>query len=213
MVQLLLIVIILATTVFPGIVTIFGLKIIDSAMTKDQNGYIHLIGEAKNDGTNAIDNIYAIGTLLNNDNSQIGNFSNQLEVHPLKRGEVSPFDITIYDKSNNNNIHNYKIKFTSNSTSTNILKDLSIGSVKSRLDLTGLYFISGRITNNMNAISNGTLIIASVKDKNDNLLGIWRAQSEPYNIPPLSSASFTIPITDESQSFKISNYTLYINTL
>lgn len=196
-----------------SIVPIFGLKLMDSAMSQDQNGFIHLIGEVKNDGPNPVDNIYAIGILVSKNNSQLGNYSSQVEVHPLDHGETSPFDILVYDKGINENIQSYKIEFTLNSTSVPAVKDLTIGSANSRLDITGFYYISGRVTNNMNSISNNTLIIASVVDKDGNLLGIWKAQTEPYNIPPLGSASFTIPVTDKDQSFKIYNYTLYVNNL
>ena len=46
-------------------------------------------------------------------------------------------------------------------------------------------------------------------NKNNELLGVWKAQTEPYSIPPLLEASFSIPITDKIQSFQISNYTLF----
>ncbi len=63
----------------------------------------------------------------------------------------------------------------------------------------------------MNSISESTTIIAALNDKNNDLIGIWKAQSEPYNIPPLSTASFTIPVTDRTQGYNIYNYTLYSN--
>ena len=46
-------------------------------------------------------------------------------------------------------------------------------------------------------------------NKNNELLGVWKAQTEPYSIPPSLEASFSIPITDKIQSFQISNYTLF----
>src|SRR5690349_9577025 len=64
-------------------IPIFGLKLMDSAKTLDQNGYVHLIGEVKNDGPNPIDNVYATGILYGKNNSQLGNFSNQVDVHRL----------------------------------------------------------------------------------------------------------------------------------
>ena len=88
-------------------------------------------------------------------------------------------------------------------------RNLEIHSTNSKLDATGFYYISGRITNNMDTISNSTTIIAALNDKNNDPIGIWKAQSEPYNIPPFSTASFTIPVTDRSTGFNINNYTLY----
>jgi hypothetical protein len=199
--------------ILSSIIPIFGLKIVDSAITHDQNKFVHLIGEVKNDDPNPVDNIYVKGILFGKNNSQLGNYSNQVDVHPLSHGETSPFDILVYDKGINELINTFKIELEFNSTSMEPKRDLTIGSVTSRLDFSGFYYISGRVTNNMNLMSNNTLIIASVVDKNGNLLGIWKAQTEPYNIPPLGSASFTIPVTDKIQSFKLNNYTLYINNL
>lgn len=199
--------------VLSSVIPVSGLKLLDSAMTRDQNGFVHVIGEVKNDGPNTVDNIYVNGILFGKNNLQLGNYSNQVEVHPLSHGESTPFDILVYDKSNNELLRSYKIEFVFNTSSAKPSKDLTIGSVTSRLDISGFYYISGRVTNNMNLISNNTLVIASVVDKNDNLLGIWKAQTEPYNIPPLGSGSFTIPVTDKLQSFKIDNYTLYVNIL
>ena len=63
----------------------------------------------------------------------------------------------------------------------------------------------------MTAISNNTLVIATVMDENKKLLGVWKAQTEPYNIAPYSTASFTIPVTDKNQGSRIANYTLFVN--
>lgn len=188
-----------------------GLKIIQQQMVKDENDFFHLIGIAQNNINKTIDNIYAIGTLLSSDNTTIGNYSTQVMVHPLNPMEMTPYDITIYDKGQNDQIKNHSVKFTFNLSDSENLKNFNIHSVNSRSDMLGFFFISGRITNEMSAISNNTLVIASVKDENEKLLGIWKAQTEPYNIAPSSTASFTIPITDNNQGLRIANYTLFIN--
>ena len=188
-----------------------GLKIIQQQMVKDENDFFHLIGIAQNNINETIDNIYAIGNLLSSDNTTIGNYSTQVMVHPLNPMEMTPYDITIYDKGQNDQIKNHSVKFTFNVSDSENLKNFNIHSVNSRSDMLGFFFISGRITNEMSAISNNTLVIASVKDENEKLLGIWKAQTEPYNIAPSATASFTIPITDNNQGLRIANYTLFIN--
>jgi hypothetical protein len=188
-----------------------GLKIIQQQMVKDENDFFHLIGIAQNNINETIDNIYAIGNLLSSDNTTIGNYSTQVMVHPLNPLEMTPYDITIYDKGQNDQIKNHSVKFTFNVSDSENFKNFNIHSVNSRSDMLGFFFISGRITNEMGAISNNTLVIAAVKDENEKLLGVWKAQTEPYNIAPSSTASFTIPITDNNQALRIANYTLFIN--
>jgi len=190
--------------------SVFGLKVVQSQMTQDQNKFNHIIGIAHNDLNMTLDNIFVQAIISGENNTILGNYSNQVAVHPLYPSEETPFDVLIYDKNNNNLIKNYTIDFTYEGTNTNE-RDLDIHSTSSRLDATGFYYISGRITNNMNTTSTSTTIIAALNDKNNDLIGVWKAQSEPYNIPPLSTASFTIPVTDRSQGFNIYNYTLYSN--
>lgn len=190
--------------------SVFGLKLVQTHLTLDQNNFHHIIGIAQNEMNMTLDDIFVKATILGDNNNTLGNYSNQVAVHPLNPSEETPFDILIYDKNHNNLIKNYTVDFTYDETKTNERK-LEIHSTSSKLDLTGFYYISGRITNNMNAISNSTTIIAALYDKNNNPIGIWKAQSEPYNIPPFSTASFTIPVTDRSTGFNINNYTLYTN--
>jgi hypothetical protein len=191
--------------------SVFGLKVVQSQMTQDQNKFHHIIGIAQNDLNMTLDNIFVQAIISGENNTILGNYSNQVAVHPLYPSEETPFDVLIYEKNHNNLIKNYTIDFTYEGTNNTNEKDLEIHSTSSRLDATGFYYISGRITNNMNTIANSTTIIAALIDRNNDLIGIWKAQSEPYDIPPLSTASFTVPVTDRSQGSNIYNYTLYSN--
>ncbi len=188
----------------------FGLRLVQTHLTQDQNKFHHIIGIAQNDLNMTLDNIFVKAIISGENNTILGNYSNQVAVHPLNPSKETPFDVLIYDKNHNNLIKNYTVDFTYEGTQTSE-RDLEIHSTNSRLDATGFYYISGRITNNMNTTSNSTTIMAALNDKNNDLIGIWKAQSEPYNIPPLSTASFTIPVTDRSQGSGIYNYTLFSN--
>lgn len=190
--------------------SVFGLKLVQTHLTQDQNKFHHIIGIAQNDLNMTMDNIFVKAIISGENNTILGNYSNQVAVHPLNPSEETPFDVLIYDKNHNNLIKNYTVDFTSEGTQASE-RNLEIHSTNSRLDATGFYYISGRITNNMNTTSHSTTIIAALNDKNNDLIGIWKAQSEPYNIPPLSTASFTIPVTDRSQGSDIYNYTLFSN--
>ena len=190
--------------------SVFGLRLVQTHLTQDQNKFHHIIGIAQNDLNMTLDNIFVKAIISGENNTILGNYSSQVAVHPLNPSKETPFDVLIYDKNHNNLIKNYTVDFTYEGTQTNE-SDLEIHSTNSRLDATGFYYISGRITNNMNTTSNSTTIIAALNDKNNDLIGIWKAQSEPYDIPPLSTASFTIPVTDRSQGSDIYNYTLFSN--
>ncbi|VFJ12724.1 hypothetical protein [Candidatus Nitrosocosmicus franklandus] len=188
-----------------------ALEIIQQEMVQDENGFLHLIGLAQNNENKTLKNIYVIGTLIGSNKTPLANYSNQVEVDPLNPSEKTAYDIMIYDKDQNDLIHDYSIAFTANFSNSKNIKNLEIHSLSSRYDLLGFFYISGRVTNEMDSISNNTIVIAAISDEDQNLLGIWKAQTEPYNIPPSATASFTIPITDNTQTSKIANYTLFVN--
>ena len=188
----------------------FGLKLLQTHLTHDQNKFYHIIGIAQNDMNMTLDNIFVHATISDDHDTILGNYSNQVAVHPLNPSEETPFDVLIYDKNHNNLIKNFTVDFTYEETKTTE-RNIKIHSTSSKLDATGFYYISGRITNNMNTILKSTTLIAALNDKNNDLIGIWKAQSEPYDIPPLSTGSFTIPVTDRGQGVDTYNYTMYSN--
>lgn len=190
--------------------SLFGLKVLQSKLIKDQNDFYHVVGLAQNIQNVTLDRLFVDVAVLDRYNVTLGNYSNQVEVHPLNSKDITPFDVLVYDKGNNENIKNYSVGFRYD-TVEDIQRNLEIHSINSKLDITGFYFISGKITNNMNAFSNNTTIIAAIFDNENNPIGIWKAQAEPYSIAPSETSSFTIPITDRLQSSKIHNFTLFSN--
>jgi hypothetical protein len=184
------------------------LKTVQVKLTSDQNKYKHLIGILQNTGNKTIDQVIISADFLDKDKKSLGSFSKQTELTTLNPNEITPFDILIYDKKISDKIKDYKLDIKFNFTKYKD-KKLVIVSHDSRLDMTGFYFISGKIQNTEKAsVSNNTRVIAITYNKNNELAGVWKAQTEPYSIPPLTPASFTIPITDKIQAFQISNYTL-----
>jgi len=184
------------------------LKTVQVKLTSDQNKYKHLIGLLQNTGNKAINQVIVSADFLDKDKKSLGNFSKQTELTTLNPNGITPFDILIYDKKIGDKIKDYKLDFRFNFTKYKDEK-LVIVSHDSRLDMTGFYFINGKIQNTeKTSTSNNTRVIAVTYNKNNELAGVWKAQTEPYSIPPLTTASFTIPITDKIQAFQISNYTL-----
>ncbi|MBA3978461.1 MAG: hypothetical protein H0X50_09780 [Nitrosopumilus sp.] len=184
------------------------LELSQTNLIQDQGKYKHLIGIVHNIGNNTANQIIVSANFLDEDKRSLGNFSKQTELRALNPNEITPFDILIFDKKNNEVIKDYDVDIKYNVTNYKD-KKLDIVANDSRLDMTGFFFISGKIKNiEKGAYSNNTNVISILYDKDNGLVGVWKAQTEPYNIPPLTTASFTIPITDKTQSFRISSYEL-----
>lgn len=184
------------------------LKTIKIKLTQDQYNYKHLLGLVQNIGNKTVNQVITTARFLDSDNKSIGNFSKQTDITTLNPNEITPFDILIFDKNIYNKIKDYVVNINFNFTKDKD-KKLLIESNKSHLDVNGFFFIDGKIKNIGQVYSNNTTVTSVTYNKNNELIGVWKAQTEPYSIPPSLEASFSIPITDKIQSFQISNYTLF----
>jgi hypothetical protein len=86
--------------------------------------------------------------------------------------------------------------------------DLIVTELKSRPDIFGYYYVSGRISNIGNDTATNVLAIASFFDNNDKMIGLSSAIAEPSNMTLHSKSSFTIVMDDKLHSSKIRNYSL-----
>jgi hypothetical protein len=184
------------------------LKTIKVKMTQDQYNYKHLLGLVENTANKTVNHIIITARFLDLGNKSIGNFSKQTEITTLNPKEITPFDILIFDKNIYDRIKEYVVNINFNFTNDKD-RNLLIVSNKSHLDVNGFFFIDGKIRNLGQAYSNNTTVTSVTYNKNNEPLGVWKAQTEPYSIQPSLEASFSIPITDKIQSFQISNYTLF----
>ncbi|MGN6349860.1 MAG: FxLYD domain-containing protein [Candidatus Nitrosocosmicus sp.] len=188
------------------------LKVTSMKLTQDQYNYKHLIGILQNNANKTVNNVIISANFFDKTNKSIGNFSKQSEITTINQGEITPFDILIYNKDLNDKINKFSITVKYNFTDHKDEK-IAMESSNSHIDLiTGFYFIDGKIKNNGQFYTNNTTIIAITYDKNKDLAGVWKAQTEPYNIPPFTEASFSIPVTDKIQSYNILNYTLLVES-
>ena len=91
--------------------SVFGLKLVQTHLTQDQNKFQHIIGIVQNDMNMTLDNIFVHAIISDDHDTILGNYSNQVAVHPLNPSEETPFDVLIYDKNHNNLIKNYTVRF------------------------------------------------------------------------------------------------------
>ena len=67
--------------------SVFGLKLLQTHLTQDQNKFHHIIGIAQNDLNMTLDNIFVKAIISGENNTILGNYSNQVAVHPLNPSE------------------------------------------------------------------------------------------------------------------------------
>lgn len=177
----------------------------------DQSGFIHLFGQIRNISNETLKTVTAHANFYDKGGHNIGNASGITSLRSLNIGEVSPFEIVFLDKNQTNQFFNYTLNFTSE-IGHNKPDNLVITSLKSRPDIFGYYYVSGRISNNGNDTATNVLAIASFFDNNSRMIGLSSAIAEPSNMTSHSISSFTVVMDDKIQSSKIKNFSLLIDS-
>ena len=147
-----------------------------------------------------------------NDGLFLGNYSRSSELRVINPGESSPFEILFLDQATSNSVANFTLSATAEEASALKEKQLTIVSSNSRLDLLGTFYINALIRNEGGEAATNSILIATLYDRNDNVLAIGKALAEAVpgssDIPSGSQAAFGIAITEKSQTSKISKYSL-----
>jgi hypothetical protein len=177
----------------------------------DQNGFIHLFGEIRNISNDTQRTVTAHAEFYDKNGGNIGNGSGIISLRSLNIGEISPFEIVFLDKNRNSQFFNYTLDFTSE-IGVNKPDDLIVTSLKSRPDIFGYYYVSGRISNMGNETATNVLAIASFFDSNGRMIGLSSAIAEPSNMTSHSTSSFTVVMDDKLHSSKIKNYYLIVDS-
>jgi hypothetical protein len=186
-------------------------SVIEQNKIIDQSGFIHLLGQIRNISNETQKTIAAHAEFYDKSGRNIGNASGIVLVRSLNIGEVSPFEIIFLDKNQTRYFFNYTLDFTSEIGGEK-QDNLVITSLKSRPDIFGYYYVSGRISNVGNITATNVLAIASFFDNNGRIIGLSSAIAEPNNLTSYSTSSFTVVMDDKVQSSKIKNYTLIIDS-
>jgi len=191
--------------------SIDNFSILEKNMVIDQSGFIHLFGEIRNTSNETQRSITAFANFYDKNGQNIGNGSGIASIRSLNIGQVSPFEIIFLDKNQTKHFSNYSLNFASE-IGQQKPDSIVITSLKSRPDIFGYYYVSGRISNMGNDTATNVLAIASFFDKNGRMIGLSSAITEPSNMTSYSTASFTVVMDDKLQSPKIKNYSLTVDS-
>lgn len=182
----------------------------------DETRILHLLGEVKNESDIPVKDVVLTATFHNGDGIFLADYSRSSELRVINPGESSPFEILFLDQTMSSDVANFTLSGTSQAASALKEKQLMIVSSNSRLDLLGTFYINALTRNEGGEAATNSIIIATLYDRNDNVLAIGKALAEAIpgssDIPSGSQAAFGIAITEKSQTSKISRYSLVVDS-
>ena len=173
----------------------------------DENKIMHVLGELKNVGNEAMTNVTVGGTFFDSEGEIINEYKRSAELRTINPGFISPFEILYIDQRSVDKINDFEIRANGTQTRSSPV-DLQITISSSRQDILGFYYINGVILNNGPAIANNSIAIATLYDGDGRIISIGRGLAEPKDIPSNSGASFGLAILDKLQTYKGDSYSV-----
>lgn len=173
----------------------------------DETNFMHVYGELKNLSNKAMKNVVVTASFYDSKGKLLNQFRRSSEVRTLNPGDVSPFEILYIDTKTVNDVKNYTLSATGQQTEMKA-RALRIISNSSKLDLTGVYYIKGRVVNEGSEDATNSMIIATLYNKDGKVVVVGRGQTEPVNISSHSEAAFEFPVTEALQTYKVKSYSV-----
>ena len=173
----------------------------------DETNFMHVYGELKNLSNKAMKNVVVTASFYDSKGKLLNQFRRSSELRTLNPGDVSPFEILYIDTKTVNDVKNYTLSATGQQTEMKA-RALRITSNSSKLDLTGVYYIKGRVVNEGSKDATNSMIIATLYNKDGKVVVVGRGQTEPVNISSHSEAAFDFPVTEALQTYKVKSYSL-----
>ena len=172
----------------------------------DDDGTLHIVGEIENNTTVPLNQIIITAKLLDGNGFQIGQVSGKSSTNVLMPGMNGAFDIIItgYDL---HSITNYNLEFDYKITDP---KNQAIEIISSELkqDSQGNLVISGMLENQGEITANMINVIATLYDRDGNVVTISNVRIQPDFLRSGDSTFFIVPIYEKSQSVFVVDYTL-----
>ena len=173
----------------------------------DDSNIMHVLGELKNIGNEAMTNVTIGATFFDSEGKIINEYKRSAELRTINPGFVSPFEILFIDQKTVDKVKDFKLSVNGTEGGPPPV-DLRIKVDSSRQDILGFYYINGVIFNSGPASANNSIALATLYDTDGRVIAIGRGLAEPKDIPSNSGASFGLAIVDKLQTQKGKSYSV-----
>ena len=174
----------------------------------DESSIMHMYVEIKNISNRSLTNVTVKGSFYDDEGKLLNQYQRSCELPTVSSGGVCPFEILYIDTNTTNTIKDIKLSALGIYTDKIKPTTLKVYSDNAKLNILGFYFINGRISNEGPVTATDSSVVATLYDKDGNVIALGRAVAEPANISSGTQASFGIAVTEKSQVYKTKSYSL-----
>lgn len=205
-----------------------SIKILQDSFYVDSSGYLDVIGQIQNTGSNTVDSVYLTGSIFTKSVDQADSATDAY-VADLVPNEVAPFYMEFGSPNSSPDgawdelVSTLSVSIAvsmANSTNNYLYPGLSVvsssGSVGTEGNFSGAYVVNGVIKNTGNQSANGLWVVGTFFNSTGSICGVgYSDYLTPTNLEPNATTTFRVAAFDLNQtivgpSWKITSYQLLV---
>ena len=185
----------------------FGDIVIENDQTYIGNdGILHIVGEIKNDSKSPVNKIKIIVTLSDRNGKVVDKIDGKVMSNIIMPGMKGSFDI-ITNEKNIDSISDYDLGFEYKLAAPKN-QVIEIVSSEMKRDQLNNLIIFGTIENNGEITANMINVVATLYDRDGNVLTVSKIQTQPDFLRAGEENHFLVPIYEKNQSMSVADYSI-----
>jgi len=172
----------------------------------DDNNLLHIVGEIVNYTDKPISQIEISATIFSSTNSKITTINSNPPSHTIMPGMKAGFDI-LFSEKDPGFVSYYELNFNYKIASAkNQVIEITSSEI-SRDSLDNLAIV-GTITNQGEITANMINVVATLYDRDGNVVTVSKTQTQPDFLKPGDENFFLVPVFDKKQASIVVDYTI-----
>ena len=172
----------------------------------DDNNLLHIVGEIVNYTDKPISQIEISATIFSSTNSKITTINANTPSHTIMPGMKAGFDI-LFSEKDPSLVSYYELNFNYKIASAkNQVIEITSSEI-SRDSLDNLAIV-GTVTNQGEITANMINVVATLYDRDGNVVTVSKTQTQPDFLKPGDENFFLVPVFDKKQASNVVDYTI-----
>lgn len=193
-----------------------SLQLMNKSSFVDESKILHVYADIQNNLQVSRKNIVVTANFFDRSGARIGSSNTSSALSQLDPGDVSPVEIQLLSTGNASRVANYSLTVSSDPAQSPLANRLRVLSADSRLDLLGTFYVNLVAQNQANVTATDALAVATLYDKDGNVIAIGKALAESVpgsaDIPANTTGAFGIAVTEKSQTYKAVRYSVVLQS-
>lgn len=185
----------------------FGEIVVQNDQTYIGNdGMLHIVGEIQNNSKSPLNQIKILAVLTDENGNEVERFDGKMMSNVLMPGMKGSFDIITSERILDRNLdYDLEFEYKLAAPKSQVIEIVSSELTRDKLNNV---VISGTIENNGEITANMINVIATLYDRDGNVLTVSKIQTQPDFLRAGEESHFIVPIYEKSQSLDVVDYTI-----